>query len=214
MKSQTTKILVIDDHPIFIEGLKLVLSLSNEDMEIISSDNVSEWLKDLKSLLKYDLVLVDLNLPGNNGFSLLDASRIHKINTPISVISGSERFVDVQKAISKGAQGFIFKSEDSHSLFKAISTLLNGGVFVPKKFEDDINFLIKEDGSKQSTKLTKRQYQVLRMIDDGMTNSEIADVLNVSLSTVKSHIDNLFRELNVHNRTSCLKAAREQEIDF
>lgn len=214
MKKQAKKILVIDDHPIFIEGLKLVLGLSDDDLEISSSDNVSKWLKSLRSLLDYDLVLVDLNLPENSGFSLIDAARIHKIKIPIAVISGSERFTDVQKAISKGAQGFIFKSEDSHTLFEAINTLLNGNTFVPKKFEDDINFLVEDDSSEPSTGLTKRQYQILKMIDDGLTNSEIAEVLNISLSTVKSHIDNLFRELNVHNRTSCLKVAREQKIEF
>lgn len=207
------KILVVDDHQIFLEGLTLILKTFESGIEVVSENSVSSCLQNLKSLLEYSLVLVDLNMPSPDGFALLDAVRIQNLDVPIAVISGSENFADVQRAISKGAAGFIFKSESSEEMFKAISILLQGGVYVPDKFQDQIDFLVAEDNT-LSTSLTHRQYQVLKMINDGLTNSEIASVLSVSVSAVKGHIEKIFKTFGVNNRTACLRAAREQGVEL
>lgn len=210
LEQKGKRLLVVDDHPVFLDGLTLILEMSDMGVEIDSINAVSECLRNTASLTKYDLILVDLNMPSPDGFALLDAIRIQGLKIPTAVISGSENFNDVQKAITKGAQGFIFKSICGRELLAAIKILLDGKVYVPEKFSEKLDFLV--DGNSVETALTERQYQVLKMINDGLTNSEIAQVLNISLSAVKNHIEKLFKVYGVNNRTSCLKVARENGV--
>jgi len=129
------------------------------------------------------------------------------------LLSGSEKLSDVEKAIRLGAKGFIPKDSDSSEMLKAVNDLINGKRYLPIQFDGKIDWVLPQLKKPiKANPLTKRQTQVLGLMCDGMQNKQIAAVLGISTSSVKGHIELLFKHLNVNNRTACVNAAREKKM--
>jgi DNA-binding NarL/FixJ family response regulator len=209
------KILIIDDHPLFADGLSLILQSMGPDITVSVRSNAQRVLEDKPDLLSQNLVLIDLYMPSFDGFAFLTAVKTQKINVPIAVISGAEDKSDIERAIGLGAQGFIPKDSKSSDMLHAVEQLLSGRRFLPYHWLGEIDWLPVTQPSGNvvnSEQLTARQRQVLALICDGMQNKQIATVLGISVSSVKGHVELLFKNLNVNNRTACVKAARERGL--
>lgn len=208
-----TRILIIDDHQLFADGLGLILQGLDRPVDIAISFDAYEALSQPRQLVSNNLVLVDLHIPQFSGFAFLTAARMQRLCVDIAVVSGTEKKEDIERAIQLGAKGFIPKDSDSREMLRAVSRLLDGNRYLPDHWEGKIDWLAaRNDPPVKSGSLTNRQLQVLNLMKDGMQNKQIAAILGISVSSVKGHIEQLFRHLNVNNRTACVQAARDARL--
>jgi len=224
-------ILLVDDHALFREGLALVLkqqlSSSEGNVNILEADSAKTALKAVQQYQELDLILLDLHLPDNQDFSLLQQIKSSDPSIPVAMLSANEDAQKIQQALQQGASGFITKSSKSSVMISAIQLILAGGIYVPPA-------ILKADLSGNSetavaptyistpspnptrdtviVQLTGRQKEVLHLMDDGLSNKEIAKVLNMSPSTVKVHVAAILRACNVNNRTQAVSFARTHHL--
>lgn len=213
MQSLSKKILIIDDHKLFADGLALILSGLGDHISVLVSNDAAESLADKALMSSIDLALIDLHMPRFNGFAFLTAIATQKRSLTVAVISGSEKPAEVERALKLGALGFIPKNSESGDMLLAVSKLLNGERYLPTHWDGKINWVAPHlDASIDLGKITERQQQVVSLMRDGLQNKHIAVALGISVSSVKGHIELLFKNLNVNNRTACVQAARDAKL--
>ena len=206
MKQPCNKILILDDHILFGEGLKLLLC-NNFGAEVTVEHDIESLLANISDLNQYSLIIIDLHMPEIDGFSVLKAIRNQELNVNVVAVSSSEDQKEIEKAISLGVNGYIPKNSKTDEMLKGIETVLNGQRYLPPDWDGQINWLPQAaQDTKQLGKIGPRQIEVLNMMRDGLRNKQIALILGVSESAVKSHVEILFRELRVSNRTACVGA--------
>lgn len=202
------KILIVEDHQLFVEGLRIILSSIADEPEIFCANNAHQALDILTETPDINLILMDIGLPDINGRALLKIFRAQGYEQPLLVVSGSESIQLAQEMMGAGAQGYVMKSSPLVELHKAIETVLSGNNYLP---EDWQGMLSEEKGNAKSIakhlKVTDRQLDVLYLLAQGHPNKIIADWLGVTEHTIKTHIQALFDVLNVHNRTACIREA-------
>ena len=216
MAKRATKILIIDDHQLVADGLAMILSRVSDQVTISTSYNVRSVLADDALLKQQDLILVDLHMPTIDGFAFLQALEHRKIRVPTVVISGVEDRRDIQKALQLGACGFIPKELPSAQMLYGLRRVLSGQRYIPEHLADFLqlenldktNLLTEPElASGQSPpQIRERQLDVLALMHRGHSNLDIANILGISESTVKSHVSTLFRAFGVTNRTACVRA--------
>jgi DNA-binding NarL/FixJ family response regulator len=208
------KILLIDDHPLLRGGMRYLLRSLDADLEMDEASDATQAL-DLVSKRQYDLVLLDLKMPGLNGMDALSALRTAIPGTPLVVLSGEEDPAMVRAAIDGGAMGFIPKSSTPEVLVQALRLVLAQGVYLPATVLDPSysapastsSSVPASTGGSMLPGLTPRQMDVLRCVIKGKPNKVIARELDVSEGTVKAHLSAVFLGLGVHNRTEAVYAA-------
>ena len=199
------KILIVDDHALFREGLRHVLLQLDKDGEILEAGQCDEAFKLTEAHPDIDLVLLDLSLPGMDGFAGLATFREQFPDVPVVVMSGSEERHDVQSALDNGALGYIPKSSTSQVMLSALRLVFSGGVYIP-------SIMLSATGTDSAPRLgglTDRQLAVLKLLAEGKSNKLIGRELDLAEGTVKIHISSIFRTLNVGNRTEAVVAARK-----
>lgn len=206
------RILIIDDHALFADGLSLILKSLGSYVRVSVCNSAGLALKKLDDLLKNDLVLVDLHMPTMDGFSFLTAVRVQKLPISVAVISGTEKRAEIERSIGLGACGFIPKDSPSNEMLKAVSRLLESKNYLPEQWLGEIDFLVNAHQSNSEVTITQRQQQVLELMKEGLQNKQIAIILGISVSAVKGHIENTFKVMGVNNRTACVQAARERGL--
>jgi DNA-binding NarL/FixJ family response regulator len=213
-------VLIVDDHPLFREGLKQVLQGLAEDTEVIAESNATSALEAAKSL-DLDLVLLDLSMPGMDGFTAVERFGKAAPGVPVVIISGHEEESEVRRALSLGALGYIPKSTPPNILLDALRLVLGGGVYVPpvllravqsQPLERPVREANGFAAPASSEQLTERQVEVLRLLAQGQSNKVIARELDLSDKTVKGHITSIFRALGVVNRTQAALEARKHGL--
>lgn len=197
-------ILIVDDHMLFAEGLKYLLESLKEDTNIHYSVDSESALQHIIEKGIPDLILLDVNLPGMNGYALLQKLQQLNVWSPVLMISATEAPSAMGIALAKGASGFISKSSNSSDLLFAIKTVLGGDVYMPR-YENK-----KKAGFQ--VRVTTRQQEILHLLSQGMLNKQIADELCISANTVKAHLHEIFRMLNVSNRTAAVQNAYEKGL--
>ncbi|RJY10516.1 DNA-binding response regulator [Parashewanella spongiae] len=194
--SDAITIAVADDHPLFRQALSLILKQKFSTIHLLEANNI----KELQSILSEnipDLILLDLNIPGANGFEALVELGQAYAQIPVVLISGQEDASTVNKATELGASAFLAKSSQPSEMVDVISKVLSGD-FVAEALADT---------SKQENKLlslTPRQLKILGMFAKGLLNKQIAAELEVSEATVKAHATAIFLKLNVKTRTQAV----------
>jgi DNA-binding NarL/FixJ family response regulator len=215
MSERATKILIIDDHQLVADGLAMILSRVSEQVTISTSYSVRSALADDTILKQQDLILVDLHMPTIDGFSFLKALAHRKITVPTVVISGVEERSDIQKALQLGACGFIPKELPSAQMLYGLRRVLSGHRYLPEHLADFLQLSGREKAAQLESQaetdqgapqIRERQLDVLELMYRGHSNSDIASILGISESTVKSHVSTLFRAFGVTNRTACVRA--------
>lgn len=201
------KILLVDDHPLFIEGMRGVLQRLGDNVVIQTSGSCEEALELTEEDDDMDLVLLDLNLPGISGLEGLQQLRHQLPATPIVLLSASEDRSKVLRAIEQGAKGYISKSSPADIIITALQLVLSGGVYLPMAVLEMMNSDQEKISNKNGQTLTPRQVEVLRLLAQGHSNKAIANTLAMAENTVRVHTNAIFRFLDVSNRTEAGVAA-------
>ena len=208
-------ILLIDDHPLLRGGMRYLLRSLDADLEMDEAANGAQALE-LVAARSYDLVLLDLRMPGLNGMDALAALRAAAPGTPLVVLSAEDDPAVVLAAIEGGAMGFIPKSSDPEVLIQALRLVLAQGVYLPpavlqapqpSQARAPSSSTPGSPGEAMLPGLTPRQMDVLRCVIKGKQNKAIARELDVSEGTVKAHLSAVFLALGAHNRTEAVYAA-------
>ena len=207
------KLLIVDDHPVVREGLLAVLGQMESVSGILTASDVDEALEAIGAHLDLDAVLVDLSMPGIDGFSGIAAFGKLRPELPVIVISSSENPADVRRSLRAGALGYIPKSTPARAMMSAVQFVLEGNVYVPPAVfiggeSADAPETLAANVPETPSQLTPRQLDVLRLMCDGRANKEIATALDLSDKTVKAHVTTIFKTLGVVNRTQASNAAR------
>ena len=209
------KLLIIDDHALYVEGVKTILNTSLSDVEVITLDRVDEVLSLLQQHKDIDLILLDLRMPNGGGLTVLSLLKQQQLPIPTLVVSASEHFTDVQTVLNKGAMGYLPKTSDANELIFAINTLLSGETYLPpkwrKRMESNSQNIIIDTGDHEIS-LSPRQYEVLQLIEKGYTSKEISAVLNLSQHTISDHVKSLFIRVGVNSRTELVQVAKQLSL--
>lgn len=206
-------ILILDDHPLFAEALKqIVLRLGNHVI-IHLADAAHTAMAYIESGQEYDLIMVDLNLPGLDGFAFMRLLEANFVLSPVVIVSATENREEIQRALSQGALGFIPKASDAKTILGAIRTVLNGDIYVPAELQGNLQHnkaspQEEQEALRQRLGISERQLATLQLIEQGCSNKEIARRLFISESTVKTHVSKLIAALAVSNRTACIMEAQ------
>lgn len=199
-----TKIVIIDDHQLFLHGLKLTLENSNN--EVLTFDNPVLALAQIEKL-QPDLILMDLKMPEMDGIDMIDELVNRNIFLPVVVLSACEDYKEVLIALQKGAMGFIPKSYAPQAMLSGLASVLLGNVYIPDEVEQQIENLVVEDRkNKELYNLSDRQAEILSLLHAGNTNREIAELLSISPDTVKFHKKGIYQVLQVSGVTSRVQA--------
>lgn len=197
------KVLIADDHPLFRQALVGTLNAQFDNISVLEAESIPQ-LEEILSVNKLlDLILLDLDIPGAQGFNSLISIRRNYPELGIIIVSGFEDKETIHKAMHHGAAGFIPKSTSVPDMILAIKDVLTGKLWTPSgEFNAD-----KKEGISAADKiasLTPKQHKILLMFADGLLNKQIAYDLGVSESTVKSHASTIFLKLAVRSRTQAV----------
>src|ERR1700761_2545067 len=199
-ESRRIRILSVEDHPVFREGLAIVIS-SQTDMELTSqASNAVEAIAEFRRH-RPDITLMDLRLPGANGTDALIAIRGEFPQARIVMLTTSDGDAEIQGAMRAGASGYILKSMPKSEMLKIIRSVHAGGRHVPPEVAVRLAEHLGEED------LTTRELEVLRLIRDGYRNKQIADRLCIAETTVNFHIKNLVDKLGANDRTHAVTIA-------
>lgn len=215
------KLLVVEDHMLVREGLVQTLHQLGEDIEIHEAPTCEEACSLFDEGHDFDLVLLDLGLPGTGGMACLSIMRKTFPSMPVVIVSAFDDTVTVNRALAKGASGFVPKAYSSVRLIAALNQVLEGQIFRPEPkivTESALGRLAAPFSQKHELALvtqyglTPRQIETLAGIVRGKSNSEIATQLDVSDGTIKQHITAIFKALGVKNRTQAVLAVVSRKI--
>ncbi|MDH1007154.1 response regulator transcription factor [Pseudomonas nicosulfuronedens] len=207
------EILIADDHPLFRSALHQALTIGlGPEARLSEAASIAELETRLNEKADWDLVLLDLNMPGAYGFSGLVLLRGQYPQIPVVMVSAQEDAAVVQRSREFGASGFIPKSSELSVLQQAVRSVLDGDVWWPPQV--DAVTEMSEDvraASAGLASLTPQQFRVLTMVCEGLLNKQIAFELSVSEATVKAHVTAIFRKLNVRTRTQAALLLAQME---
>lgn len=214
------KLLVVEDHALVREGLVRLLGQIEERATVLESEDFESALTVLDSAGEFDLVLLDLALPGIDGFAGLDILRRRYPAMPVAVVSAFDDTPTITRVLNLGASGFIPKAFSGEALLSAVREILAGNIFRPSGQQgarlDDATPVPPSKISVRPDEIgiTDRQAQVLALMVRGLSNRDIADQLELSEGTVKIHATAVFKALGVNSRTQALVAVARYGIDF
>lgn len=212
------KLLVIEDHALVREGLVQTLHQLDADVVILEAADCNAGCAILGLADDFDLVLLDLALPGIDGLTCLNLLRQQHPGLPVVIVSAYDDAHTVNRALKAGAAGFVPKAYSGDRLLDALRMVLDGTIFVPEQTlpaNNGIGLAVPAAGKDVSAGeigLTGRQTDVLSLMVKGRSNREIAELLGLSEGTVKIHITAIFKALGVASRTQALVAVARQGL--
>jgi len=214
MEFNVDKIIIADDHPMFRNALRQSIS-NNYSCEIIECESLDSLKSELKEHNYADLLILDLNMPGADGFSSLVYVQEKYPHLPVIMISANDKIDVIRTAKSFGALGYISKSANIETIRAAITEVLQGDTFFPEEIES-IDAPNNNSELLELTKgvadLTPQQYKVLQMLKQGLLNKQIAYDLEVSEATIKAHVTAIMRKLGANNRTQAVMKVANIEL--
>lgn len=205
------RILVIEDHALVREGLMLALkALEEKDSpaEILGARDADEASRILDANDDFDLLLLDLMLPGTGGMAFLGVIRKRHPHIPVVILSALDDADTVMKSIRQGAAGFVSKASPTDTLLGALREVLAGDIWLPAEYRELSGRRRRAKTVAERFGLTKSQARVLELLAEGKTNREIGELLNVTEGTVKIHVSAIFKALGVGNRSQALLVAQ------
>ncbi len=208
---QPTRIIIADDHPLFRQALSNMLIKQFPQTHLLEAQTIPALEQLLLSSVDADLLLLDLDIPGAQGFNTLIQIRHNYPQLGVIVISGFEDKDTINKAMTHGAAGFIPKSTPVEQMINAINEVLAGKLWTPTGGFSAINAQSALMAEKIAS-LTPQQHKILMMFADGLLNKQIAYELGLSESTIKSHASTIFLKLGVRNRTQAVIALNELQL--
>lgn len=207
------EILIADDHPLFRSALLQALSQGlGSEANLVEAASIAELEERLAIKSDWDLVLLDLNMPGAYGFSGLVLLRGQYPQIPVVMVSAQEEAAVVSRSREFGASGFIPKSSSLQTIQQAVRAVLDGDIWWPEMADAGPAVSAEErEASAGLASLTPQQFRVLTMVCEGLLNKQIAYELSVSEATVKAHVTAIFRKLGVRTRTQAALLLQQLE---
>ena len=197
--SDKIKVIIIDDHPLMRRGIRQLLELQSTFDVVGDAGSGTEGI-DLALQTSPDLVILDLNMKGLSGLDTLKALRAENVDARIVILTVSDAKNDIFTLVDAGADGYLLKDSEPDTLLAQLQRIAQGEVILSDSIKDLL--LEKRPAEDPMKLLTDREMNVLRLIATGLSNKQIAAQLFISEETVKVHIRNLLRKLNVHSRVA------------
>lgn len=207
------RVMITDDHSLIREGLKQLLEFDGS-IEIVSeASNGVECLEKLQEC-NPEVLLLDINMPEKNGIEVLKQMKADDLKVKVLILTVHNEMDYLMKAIDIGVDGYILKDSESSELKKAIKAVRDGENYIQPSLIPALNSqLLSRDTDKDKISLlTNRELEVLVQVANGMFNKEIATNLNISERTVKNHISNIFKKIDVSDRTQAAVFAIKNNI--
>ena len=209
----TINVMLTDDHVLIREGIKHLLEFDGSIKVIEEANDGVECLEKLKKVTP-DVLLLDINMPNMNGIEVLEELKNSNSSVKVLMLTVHSEVEYLVKAVDIGANGYILKDSGSTELKQAINAIVNNDSYIQANLIPALNSrLINRDIDKEKLEtLTKRELEILTQVAGGMFNKEIAINLNISERTVKNHISNIFKKIDVSDRTQAAVFAIRNNI--
>ncbi|MCX6082033.1 MAG: response regulator transcription factor [Chloroflexi bacterium] len=210
------RLMIADDHKLFREGLKALLSIT-DDIEIVAEAGDGQMAFELFTTIQPDVILMDINMPGLNGMQVTQQIQAKYPNTGIIMLTMLEDDASVFAAMRAGARGYLLKGADPSEMLAVIRAVAEGqALFGPaiaarlmNYFRDLSTQLASPHLETPFPELSERELEVLKLISQGQNNQEIAQKLVLSPKTVRNHITSIFSKLQVADRAQAIVRARQ-----
>lgn len=207
------KVMLADDHVLCREGIKQLLEYDGS-IEVICEVNDGEACLNELSIMMPEVLLLDINMPKMNGIDVLKEIKKNKYPVKVLMLTVHNDVEYLLKAFDLGVEGYMVKDSDSIELKRAINCLSNGEKYIQPNLLPLLNnrLLVRTSDKEKLNLLTKREREMLVYLVNGMLNKEIAIELNISERTVKNHISNLFKKIEVNDRTQAAVFAIKNDL--
>lgn len=195
-------IMITDDHSMIREGLKSLLEL-DDDIKVIAEAVDGRDCLDKLDVYKPDVLLLDINMTNMNGLEVLKELKARKSKVKVLVLTVHNETEYLMKAVDIGINGYVLKDSESAELKKAIRAIMDGETYIQPSLIPALNAkrLERNEDEEKIDSLTRRELEVLKLLAIGMYNKEVAEKLEISERTVKNHVSNIFKKLEVTDRT-------------
>ncbi|MFZ4450884.1 response regulator [Salibacterium aidingense] len=214
-------VLLADDHPVILDGFRTILNLE-EDIEVIGTSrngaNVLEFVREKKP----DVILMDLHMPDINGMEATVKVKTCMSDIHVLLLTSDAKEKDITEGIINGASGFLLKDWDTERIVEAIRDCVNGQMILPTSFSTHLAAQLKSSQEQETSSpinwekgnhpFNEREKQLLELLEKGAKNTEIAEVLFLSVGTVKNYLSVLYRKLGVETRTEAQQYIRRYLI--
>ena len=200
-----TKVAVVDDHGVVLAGLKFVLSRA-EGMEVVATAESAEDILGFYEKAKPDVLLLDIRMPSVSGLDALETLRKSHPDAKVAMLTTSELEEDIFRALKLGANGYIPKDSRPAEIAKAVREIASGGRYIP---EDIQRIFDMRQGVKS---LSARELSILQLAAKGFSSPEVAEMLGISVNSVKTHFRHIFEKMDVSDRTEAVTLAISRGI--
>lgn len=216
MKYKKIKVMIADDHALIREGIKQILELEN-DISVIGQASNGEEAFEMATELNPEVILLDINMPKLNGIETLRKFKDMGIKSKVIILTIHEDKEYILKTLKLGANGYILKDSSADTLIEGIRAVYKGEKYI----QPSVAELVSESSSYDDycntslvkiNSLTKREYEVLILIAEGLNNKDIAERLYISEKTVKNHVSNIFKKLDLNDRVQAAIFAYKNNI--
>ena len=207
------KVMLADDHILMRQGIRQLLEF-DDSIEIVGEVSNGEQCIDMIYMIKPHVLLLDINMPEKNGLEVLQEIRNKKLDVKVLILTVHNEIDYLLKAMDYGVNGYILKESDFSELKRAIDTVMSGETYIqPSLIPILNNRMVSRDKDKDKVgELTKRELEVLIEVANGKLNKEIANELKISERTVKNHISNIFKKIDVSDRTQAAVFAIKNDL--
>ena len=204
------RILIVDDHPMMRTGLAQLIDSEGDLKVSAEADNAGQAITAVAKH-KFDLALVDISLPDKNGLELIKDLRTLNPELPILVVSMHDEMIYAERVLRAGARGYIMKQEGGQKFLPAIRRVLAGQIFVSEKMSarvlESLSGNVTESTASPVRRLSDREFEVFQLISQGLSTSDIATRLHLSVKTVEVHRANIKQKLNLTTATELVRYA-------
>ncbi len=215
MQDKKTRIVLVDDHHILLDGLTALLK-SQRSLEVVGVYNTGQTLLDGLAETTPDVVIADINMPGMNGHELTLKIKEKHPSIHIIALSMHDDGGHIMEMIEAGVSGYVLKNANDKELVEAIRTVMNGRMYFSPEVSDKITLLVKEQQRRkeepEEAHLTDRETEILKLIAQEYSNAAIATTLFISERTVETHRKNMMRKTNNKTVVGLLKYAMEKKL--
>ena len=204
-------VIIMDEHPIVRMSIEVLLE-KNSNIQVVLKTDDNRTAVDYLRTYPVDLVILDIELPGTDGFTLLKRIKSIQENTKILFLSSKSEYFYAGRAIRAGANGFVSKRKDLNDIYNAVKMILSGYSFFPSETLNFISNTSSRKGEHNDMPLSNREVTVLRYLANGLSNKEIAEQLLLSNKTISAHKANIFSKLGLHTIVELIDYAKVHDL--
>ena len=196
------KVLIVDDDALIRDSLKILIGME-EDMEVVGTAPNAQAALELCGLYQPDIVLMDIRMPIMDGVLGTKLIRSQYSNIKVIILTTFKDDEYIKEAIKNGATGYMLKNQSSDSIIGSLRAVHKGSVVLEREVAESLTSMLKDDRKKEQRKLdiTEREWDVLKLVGEGLANKEIADKLYLSEGTVRNYVTILLEKLDLRDRT-------------